>query len=448
MCRTSSSYGVLRLATSFLLILALLAAPKILSIWNAVSSCGGGTAFVFHGGANAWATFFIMMGGTVPGACMACPAGKYRADPSLWCEMCPEKTVSDEGSTSCRRPGTNTCPKGLFDSGLRQGCVHCSAGHFKKAGAGLCSLCPIDTWSRAGSSKCQQCGRGEVASPGSHECTLCPAGTFAKEGSCRACSEGSSSEEGSISCACTKGWTREKSGMPQAGSCVRCPANTFKAVGGSAPCVPCPFGLATMQEGSDDVMQCLPADVISAVSSGWTMLLKSSGVLAEEPHERRWRQKATSEVSDYLSTMADKTVATTRTSVQSAGEALSWLLGQLQACIADLFDKMQDFYKQRCAEWKRASSPDVCTSERSQKRWLISQEDYNYWRQAASRVRVRPSPEGCRQMKSAARRVLLLVHPDKFLALHPSCKGHASSEVLARNFNSEYQFLKESCSHL
>ena len=48
-------------------------------------------------------------------------------------------------------------------------------------------------------------------------------------------------------------------------------------------------------------------------------------------------------------------------------------------------------------------------------------------------------------MKSAARRVLLLVHPDKFLALHPSCKGYGSSEVLARDFTREYQILKESC---
>ena len=328
-------------------LLALLAIPRALNIWHTVHSCGGGTAFVLNGGAEVWAAFFVMMGGSVPGACRACPAGRYRAgdyQPPPWCQICPEGSWSEEGSTRCT---------------------------------------------------------------------------------------------------CIKGWTREVA--QDVTTCVRCPANSFKAVGGSAPCVPCPFNWVTMQEGSDDVMQCLPADVISAVSSGWTMLLKSSGVLAEEPHERRWRQKATSEVSDYLSTMADKTVATTRTSVQSAGEALSWLLGQLQACIADLFDKMQDFYKQRCAEWKRASSPDVCTSERSQKRWLISQEDYNYWRQAASRVRVRPSPEGCRQMKSAARRVLLLVHPDKFLALHPSCKGYGSSEVLARDFNREYQILKESC---
>jgi len=191
-------------------------------------------------------------------------------------------------------------------------------------------------------------------------------------------------------------------------------------------------------------MQCLPADIISAVSSGWEMILKSSGVLAEEPHERRWRQKATSEVSDYLSTVAESTLET----VQSAGETFSWLLGQLQECITDLFHDAHSFYKLRCGGWKRASSPDICTSERSQKRWLSTQEEYNSWRQAVSRVRVSRSPEGCRQMKSAARRVLLLVHPDKFLALHPSCKGHASSEVLARNFNSEYQFLKESCSHL
>ena len=70
-------------------------------------------------------------------------------------------------------------------------------------------------------------------------------------------------------------------------------------------------------------MQCLPSDIISVVYSGWEMILKSSGMLPEEPHERRWRQKATCEVSDYLSTMAETTLQT----VQSAGETLLWLLG-------------------------------------------------------------------------------------------------------------------------
>lgn len=192
-------------------------------------------------------------------------------------------------------------------------------------------------------------------------------------------------------------------------------------------------------------MKCMPADVLSAVSSGLAMILKSTGALAEEPHERRWRQKATSEASDFFSSMAETTLATTQQAVETAGETLSWILWKLRACITDLFLNAQDFYQQRCAEWKRASSPDICSSVRAQKRWLSSQAEYDSWRQAASRVRTRQSSEGCRAMKSAARRVLLLVHPDKFLALHPSCKGHGSSEVLASDFNREYEFLKEAC---
>lgn len=280
--------------------------------------------------------------------------------------------------------------------------------------------------------------------PGS--CRACLAGQYREGGYhpwCQICPEGSSSEEKSTRCTCMQGWTHNI--VQGVGICVRCPKNMFKAVRGNAPCVPCPFDWVTKQDGSDDVTKCVPADVMSAVSSGWAMVLKSAGVLPEETHERRWRQKVTSEASDYLSTMAETTVATTHKAVQAAGETLSWLIWQLEACIADLFHDAQEFYTQWCAEWKRASSPGICTRERAQKRWLDSLEEYRTWRQVASRLRVRPSPEVCRQMRSAARRVLLLVHPDKFLALHPSCKGIGSSELLARDFNREYQILREAC---
>jgi hypothetical protein len=43
--------------------------------------------------------------------------------------------------------------------------------------------------------------------------------------------------------------------------------------------------------------------------------------------------------------------------------------------------------------------------------------------------------------------VLLLVHPDKFDELHLECP-RGTSELLARDFNEEYQVLKELCSGL
>jgi len=425
---------------SLLPLLALLTAFRGLAVRRAVSACGDGTGFAFGEDASAWAAFF-MIGGSIPGQCRPCAAGTFRqADGAdLFCRGCSEGTVSDAGSTSCRRPGHQACPAGMFDSGLREGCVACLPGTFKGSGDGACSLCPTDTFSGPGSAKCKQCGLGEVAAPGSKACVVCRAGTFANDGVCWACPEGSSSEEGSVSCTCMKGWTRGKSNE---GLCARCPKNTFKAVGGGVPCTPCPFDMVTSHEGSGDVLHCVPFSVLSAVSSGFAVMLKGSGIIAEEPSERRWRQEATVVLSDRFSDMAEATAA----AVQGAREGLLWLLEQLQGCIADLFHDAQGFARERCEEWKRATSPEICTSEREQKRWLSSQDAYDVWRRAASRVRVGRSVEGCRKVKSAARKVLLLVHPDKFLALHPSCSGRGSSELLARDFNREYQVLKDLCS--
>jgi len=129
-------------------------------------------------------------------------------------------------AVSCERtlkPGDKHCPKGKFDSGLAKGCVECPPGHFKHSdGAGMCTPCPVNTYAAGpGSTACEGCLRGEVSLLGQKLCQLCPAGTFASKGACEQCGHGSSSEEGSETCTCNKGWT----GLPQGSytaSCDQC----------------------------------------------------------------------------------------------------------------------------------------------------------------------------------------------------------------------------------
>ena len=79
------------------------------------------------------------------------------------------------------------------------------------------------------------------------------------------------------------------------------------------------------------------------------------------------------------------------------------------------------------------------------KRWLASHTEYDGWRRAVSAVRAGHGlQEACRDMKRSARRVLLLVHPDKFAMAHPGCVPGASA-LLAADFNSEYSVQKAKC---
>ena len=143
-------------------------------------------------------------------------------------------------------------------------------------------------------------------------------------------------------------------------------------------------------------------------------------MLQEEASERRWRQEATNMASKQLEKrVADAVEAVAAVAesgaalVHQAKRASCWVVEQLRACVLDLFEALADFAERQLAWTRKASGAGVCASKRELKRWLTSQAEYDVWRQSASHVRAVRSSEGCRRMKSAARQVLLLLHPHK-----------------------------------
>ena len=309
-------------------------------------------------------------------------------------------------------------------------CVRCEQGHFREASRSRhCEPCGVDTFARAGSSKCLACRDGEVAQPGSWACSVCPAGTWASAGKCEPCAAGSYSENGSRTCSCDKGFTGKAS--PGGNDCKRCPRNTFKSVRGKRACEPCPFGL-TSDIGSDDVSQCQPDGWFGTLSAAPVVALKTFGIVeAENPSERKWLQYA-----------YHGTISRLESASLSAFDAMESLLSRLSSTVLDLFDSWREFYQAQAKA--RAQSSSICNNTQRLKKWLLGLEEHHVWNLAASKVRRHASGATCKEMKNAARRLLLLVHPDKFLQSHPECTRGAS-EPLARDFNNEYSELKAMC---
>ena len=118
-----------------------------------------------------------------------------------------------------------------------------------------------------------------------------------------------------------------------------------------------------------------------------------------------------------------------------------------QTCVLDLFGSAHAFYQATLNRAASSSSSSICRSPHTLKRWLTSQDEYHVWRRAISAVRNAPTRDinaVCSNVKRSARKVLLLLHPDRFERLHPACHKGAS-DLLAKDFNSEYQIQKDVC---
>ena len=160
--------------------------------------------------------------------------------------------------------------------------------------------------------------------------------------------------------------------------------------------------------------------------------MKTFGIVeAENPSERKWLQYA---YHDTISRLESASL--------SAFGTMESLLSRLSSTVLDLFDTWREFYQAQAKT--RAQSSSICKNTQRLKKWLQGLEEYRVWSLAASKVRRQASGATCKEMKSRARRVLLLVHPDKFLQSHPECTREAS-EPLARDFNNEYSELKAMC---
>ena len=272
------------------------------------------------------------------------------------------------------------------------------------------------------------CGSGDALVSGT--CVPCPAGTFAgKFWGCSPCDPGSWSDEGSSACSCNKGWTA--AGGDGGSMCTKCPANTFKAARGPSGCQACPFGFAS-QEGSEELMDCAPEGVINGLTGGLMLMLKGIGVLGEEPPERRWRQQMTSALA----------LAQVSARVR---DAMSDIYSRVTRAVLDLFASLAEFYSARAMH--EQADANVCSSEKTLKAWLVRQDEYAVWRQAVSAVRRGRGwnmARECAQMKKSARRVLLILHPDKLQLIHPTC-AQGRGAFLAADFNAEYDTQKRLC---
>ena len=397
-----------------------------------VCACDAGSQFIFSSN-----------------SCAPCAAGEYRAPDTLsMCRPCDEGLVSDPGSAQCSQPGAKPCPQGQSDSGLAQGCVDCPPGFFKRAdGSGVCAPCPINTFAaEPGSAKCSGCLRGEASAQGQTSCQLCPAGTFAaKSGACELCGAGSSSEEGSETCTCEKGWTRGRGQGSHA--CSMCPANTFKAVRGSGACTACPFGLVS-PKGSDDFEKCATEDMLGSLSVHLVSLVKGAGsavgLVEENPSERRWRKQAFEAASKQLAEASDRIY-----------QATKFILSQLHSLVLELFASAAHFERCRAKQGQEEAraSAHVCSSQGALREWLHKRDEYSKWRSAMRGVKSVTSSWGgnrgpaCGKMKKAARNLLLILHPDKFAQMHPGCPQDMSTP-LAAELNSQYDDLKALCAGL
>ena len=111
--------------------------------------------------------------------------------------------------------------------------------------------------------------------------------------------------------------------------------------------------------------------------------------------------------------------------------------------VVDLFDSVRNFLRGMFG----SSSPDdepICSNIRAQRKWLLSQPGIGACQKARASVRHMATPKKCSEMRKCMRKVLLLVHPDKFGTFHPQCPPE-SSKRLAQEEGAAYTELKEKC---
>ena len=161
------------------------------------------------------------------GNCTECPAGTFKSlDGDSACNPCVEGTYSSAvAATVCLYcPDANAasgegsdqltdcvCKPGYF-LGQDSACTACVPGTFKNtSGPELCSLCSMGSYSRQSAQT---------------SCILCQSNSTAQEGSNR-----------SEDCLCFPGYF-----AANGHTCLPCPAGTFKAISGSAPCAECERG--------------------------------------------------------------------------------------------------------------------------------------------------------------------------------------------------------------
>lgn len=210
--------------------------------------------------------------------------------PSARCAVCPNNTVSPDGSTSIFNC---TCKPGFLGVGDGEECAACPAGKYQnKFGSTVCEECGTGSHSTPGSSVClcdaghrpvgdfscvpcqagtylsQECAQTPVSAtnctctvckPGYYAdttmatvCTSCPPGTYQNASSasaCQQCATNTSSPAASTSnaaCLCGEGFFTSGSSSV----CIACGPGTVSTVLGSVSCLTCQEGTYSSEDGS------------------------------------------------------------------------------------------------------------------------------------------------------------------------------------------------------
>ena len=160
------------------------------------------------------------------------------------------------------------------------------------------------------------------------------------------------------------------------------------------------------------------------------------GLVEEEPSERRWRQQAFEAVSKQLTEASERIY-----------QATEFILSKLHSLVLELFESDAQFARCRARPGQEGarSSSHVCSSQGALREWLYKRDEYHSWRSAMQGVRFgfNRGP-ACARMRKAARKVLLILHPDKFAQIHPECPKDMSTS-LAAEFGSQYDEQKALC---
>jgi len=149
----------------------------------------------------------------------------------------------------------------LHSSGTPQSlvCSVCAANYYCDGGGGAPAQCPNGTVSFAASTSPLDCKclDGYASVYFSDACRLCTGAEWCVNGVSNPCPAHSSSvADGAkeiAQCACVPGYTGANGG-----SCVACPAGTYKAASGSGSCTPCPYGTYSPTVGLNGSQGCLP----------------------------------------------------------------------------------------------------------------------------------------------------------------------------------------------
>ena len=204
------------------------------------------------------------------GNCDMCPNGTYSQAGSTNCTPCTNGTFANSpGSIACR--SCVSCSAGSYPAncGLTIGnCTQCPAGYYSKAGDTICTGCPLGTYSTVigatSNTVCTQCAIGTYSSAPSSNCTLCPAGyttvstntsslsgcntcipgTSSATGACAFCSMGTFTQTlNSSRCSnCTSGWYSDNG----ASVCQACQAGKyFFSTTVASPSTPVPAATAS-----------------------------------------------------------------------------------------------------------------------------------------------------------------------------------------------------------